>query len=1102
MQIRNELDININLDRVAVFASVLLKISVAAFVSFPIRDLPNVKCWLATILSEYGDAASSFRGVGLANHTISIDNATLDIECVSCTSPSFDDLLYELYSQDSEEASEVLKETADRVINGDFLQVFLDQVVADSAKQCPHRIEYDPKATTAEFLKNPGKSLGFEEQLERDTKAVYFNVANSVIAGCLLIIGVVGKWITRRRNRKWVASLQGEGRYLLEWQQEKERAREERLNRTTTSLFQSPFITKKIRLAVPIYLLVNTGLYMGAHLGVLSTVDVDASLAGEAFTIHNFLTFSFIESTKRTYYNGGSEMAVLMWIFTGIWPYVKIIISLLLWMLPPTKLSVSRRGRILLWLDALARLSIIDVFTMVLGVAIILVYAGGPSDDVLGADDALYLMKVIVVPGFGFYCIIIAQRMSRVSSRFFLDYHQRVIDMATFEHENAQHSMGVSSFNYTDDEQDVVSLVRQDVQGDDPSEAHRDSSPERTPEEFKDEEASSDEEEQSRFDAVSVDPDDGWNHGDGQDLGGQKTALSAENQQWGTAGVICGGVTIGIIFIVGCFFAPSVSLDTSDVWGLALESGKTFEETISEYGVFAIAGMVLVKARFVLEKKSDYVGFGLLLVVGILSVGMTFLIRAYQFIIRKLKERKLGSSSDAPNKISGSDLPSYMRLHKWKHMEIYLISFAIGVWQLGSLSMYAIHVYCDLLGRLYRVLSYVGLVESSNAECFRIQAKYPGNLLIICSAFMILLAAFMAQATGQYRKNVSDAIQSIGKKDVSRMSMIWHPGKSSSRLSAPLSNLNETASLSHDNSFDSEHITPPSFTSTSSDGRCGPSHDEDGPTTPFLEAAMTRTRSISSSRQRLSITGEAGSSTGLLEDSTKSADGTERRMLPTTRSSSRNNQRRPSYGEVGPTTPLVEGLSSPSSAPSFLPNELTPIYYDSDDSSLPSSYQDSSLPPRNMLFQGSALSMPPQREMIPSSSSITGETGPSTGPLQGSTKPAAETERRILPTTRSSSRSTQRRPSYGEVGPTTPLVVEGLSSPSSESSFLQNELTPIYYDSDDSSLPSSQQDSSMPPRNMLFQGSALSMPPQRGMIPTSSSMRGEPTLGEDLPDDE
>jgi hypothetical protein len=77
---------------------------------------------------------------------------------------------------------------------------------------------------------------------------------------------------------------------------------------------------------------------------------------------------------------------------------------------------------------------------------------------------------------------------------------------------------------------------------------------------------------------------------------------------------------MAIIFIVRCLSAASASLDTSDVWGLTLGSGKTFEQAITEHGVFGIVGMVLVKARFVLEKKSDYAGFGLLLAVGMLPL--------------------------------------------------------------------------------------------------------------------------------------------------------------------------------------------------------------------------------------------------------------------------------------------------------------------------------------------------------------------------------------------------------------------------------------------------------------------------------------------------
>jgi hypothetical protein len=93
---------------------------------------------------------------------------------------------------------------------------------------------------------------------------------------------------------------------------------------------------------------------------------------------------------------------------------------------------------------------------------------------------------------------------------------------------------------------------------------------------------------------------------------------------------------------IGAIFAPSISLDASSIAGLAVESGKTYEEAVSEYGVFFIASGVLVKARFVLKTKFDYLGLFLLAAAGDVSIGMVFFIQAYQFIRRKLRERQLG----------------------------------------------------------------------------------------------------------------------------------------------------------------------------------------------------------------------------------------------------------------------------------------------------------------------------------------------------------------------------------------------------------------------------------------------------------------------------
>jgi uncharacterized paraquat-inducible protein A len=56
----------------------------------------------------------------------------------------------------------------------------------------------------------------------------------------------------------------------------------------------------------------------------------------------------------------------LMFLFSGLWPYLKLFITMVLWFLLPSRVGMKTRGRIFLWLDALAKWSMIDVFIMVL----------------------------------------------------------------------------------------------------------------------------------------------------------------------------------------------------------------------------------------------------------------------------------------------------------------------------------------------------------------------------------------------------------------------------------------------------------------------------------------------------------------------------------------------------------------------------------------------------------------------------------------------------------------------------------------------------------------------------------------------------------------
>jgi hypothetical protein len=800
MQIRNEMSFAVSFENVVLVASILLKIGEKSFASFPLRDLSNMNCWLATVLSRAEGKRSRLRGIDLVDHSFSVGNFSMGINCVSCSSPRFDELLVSLYDfSNTTESIESIEEKTDNLLDADFIQVLLDHVVEDSAKKCPHRPEFDPNIIKQDLLLTPEESLGLFKDIESIEKSIFLTVANSMIAGCIFIFGLLCRRMVDQRNKQWMESLSREGRFHLQIQQNKETEMVEILNATSTSILRSACIPRRVRYGVPFALALNLGLYLGAHLRVLSVVDIEASLAGEEFTIYSFLEFTFLESTKKTFENGGAEMIILLWIFTGIWPYIKIFLSLAMWIVPPKRLSITTRGRILLWIDAAAKLSVIDIFTVIVGVALLLVFIGGPDESYV-SEDALYTLKAVVVPRVGFYCIIVAQRMSRLSSRFFLEYHEQVLQHTARAYKSKVIcDSNIGAIN-SPSKKDALHAPEPPSDGIDTEQRrmayreYQDKAPE-APLYEDDREASS---------IPSID-----------NALQEEIEMPPKEARWGLIGVYFGSFTIVIVFIIGAIFAPSISLDASSVAALAIESDKTYAEIVQNYGVFLVVCGVLLKARFVFEDTANYIGFGLLLFTGVVSIGGVFIMRLYRFTKRKMKERQ----SPPPVQTfghKGCGIPFFVNLTKWRHMEIYLISVAIGIWQLGSISSYVIYLYCEILHRTFACMSFIGLVEDTSAECYSIQALLPENLCIILGSFAILVLSFILQASGQYKKNIAESLRWIDDDDMPHLSLAWSQDKSKnikySHLSPPLTGSSswETAATEYTGSA---LETPATFTS-------------------------------------------------------------------------------------------------------------------------------------------------------------------------------------------------------------------------------------------------------------------------------------------------
>merc|ERR1712157_189478 len=175
----------------------------------------------------------------------------------SCSSPRFDELLSTLYSNTSE-AIDSIQQKTDDLLNSGVIGVFLDYIVEDSSSFCPHRPEFDPNKSEEQFVLSTAEASDnlWEEPAN---KPVYFTAVNAGIVGLILLFGVTCRGLINWRNRRWVKSLTREDHQALESQQEKEQKTIKMLNETTTSLFRSECIPKRVRYSVPAVLTLNLG---------------------------------------------------------------------------------------------------------------------------------------------------------------------------------------------------------------------------------------------------------------------------------------------------------------------------------------------------------------------------------------------------------------------------------------------------------------------------------------------------------------------------------------------------------------------------------------------------------------------------------------------------------------------------------------------------------------------------------------------------------------------------------------------------------------------------------------------------------------------------
>jgi len=148
----NEIKITMTSSAFEIFVEIVARVQAMALFNFPIDDLLNLQCWLATIpapaLNELGIRVDpeDERGIHLKEFVNRFVDLNVDVECLNCTSKGLSMMPEVLELLRTTDVTAVLasrmKFLVQDIAVSDSLQTVLDRTLDSASKSCPHSPAY------------------------------------------------------------------------------------------------------------------------------------------------------------------------------------------------------------------------------------------------------------------------------------------------------------------------------------------------------------------------------------------------------------------------------------------------------------------------------------------------------------------------------------------------------------------------------------------------------------------------------------------------------------------------------------------------------------------------------------------------------------------------------------------------------------------------------------------------------------------------------------------------------------------------------------------------------------------------------------------------
>ena len=190
------------------------------------------------------------------------------------------------------------------------------------------------------------------------------------------------------------------------------------------SLFMDKRLNVFVRAFVPLLLFINAAMFISSNTGTGASVFIYLTFADErVIRLPSMFDFGLVNSVVDMWKAGVYPLSILVAVFSGVWPYTKLIMMLFVWLLPVSAMSKSRRESWLLALDVLGKWSLLDSYIMIMMLVAFHVHIEFP------AVQTAYLAKptvldVYVYPAYGFLMLMISTITSLFLSHLMMALHR------------------------------------------------------------------------------------------------------------------------------------------------------------------------------------------------------------------------------------------------------------------------------------------------------------------------------------------------------------------------------------------------------------------------------------------------------------------------------------------------------------------------------------------------------------------------------------------------------------------------------------------------------------------------------------------------------